>query len=76
MTAILIILIVIVVILFIAYPLALRPNTRRREQMQPFEKVMIAHRGFFIMKQNIRRIHCRHSNGLWKPDMALNWMYS
>ena len=47
MTAILIILIVIVAILFIAYPLALRPNTRRREQMQPFEKVMIAHRGFF-----------------------------
>ena len=47
MTAILIILIVIVVILFIAYLLALRPNTRRREQMQPFEKVMIAHRGFF-----------------------------
>lgn len=47
MTAILIILIVIAAILFIAYPLALRPNTRRREQMQPFEKVMIAHRGFF-----------------------------
>lgn len=47
MTAILIILIVIAAILFVAYPLALRPNTRRREQMQPFEKVMIAHRGFF-----------------------------
>ena len=36
MTAILIILIVIVAILFIAYPLALRPNTRRREQMRAF----------------------------------------
>lgn len=50
MTAILIILIVIAALLFIAYPLSLRPNIGRREQMKPFEKVMIAHRGFFDNK--------------------------
>ena len=69
MTAILIILIVIVAILFVAYPLALRPNTRRREQMQPFEKVMIAHRGFFDNETEYPENSLPAFQRLWKSDM-------
>lgn len=42
-----IILIVIIAVFLALYLLALRPNTKRRGKMHPFETVMIAHRGFF-----------------------------
>ena len=38
---------VVIVLLFLAYILAIKPNTKRGEQMSPFEKQYIAHRGFF-----------------------------
>lgn len=34
-------------LLLMVYVLCLKPNTRRKSQMKPFEKVYIAHRGFF-----------------------------
>ena len=45
----LIIFITVAVVLCL-YLLAIKPNTRRREQMEPFRKVYIAHRGLFDNK--------------------------
>lgn len=38
---------VMAVLLLMVYVLCLKPNTRRKYQMKPFEEVYIAHRGFF-----------------------------